>query len=127
MRRIASHYVYYRQLFRLSYIELGDDGQFVGIYPLNEEIAGTEFQDGILVPVACNNEKLLSEGFSISPGRISDLSRKEVLSEILGQACLSDGIEPGTPVRLFLLNSSSLTATELRTNHSCGNSHVERL
>lgn len=127
MRRIASHYVYYQQLFRLSYIELSDNGQFIGVYPLSEEIAGTEFRDGILIPVACSNKKNLSEGFPISSGRISDFSRKEVLSEMLGQACLSDGIEAGTPVRLFLLNISSLAATELRTDHSCGNSHVERL
>lgn len=98
MRRIASHYVYYRQLHRMSYVELTEGNLFSGVYPLEEEIAGTEFYDGILVPIASGNTKLLPEQ-----------------------------IEPGTPVRLFLLNAVTLTATELPTDNSRGNSHIERL
>ena len=35
----------------MHYIELDDNGAFHGVYPLNEEIAGTAFYDGVLVPV----------------------------------------------------------------------------
>ena len=35
----------------MHYIELDDNGVFHGVYPLNEEIAGTAFYDGVLVPV----------------------------------------------------------------------------
>lgn len=95
MRRVASHYVYYSQLHRMSYVELTDGNLFAGVYPLEEEIAGTEFYDGILVPVAYNNTKLLPEK-----------------------------IDPGTPVRLFLLNAVTQTATELPTDNSRSNSHI---
>lgn len=32
----------------MHYIELDDNGVFHGVYPLNEEIAGTAFYDGVL-------------------------------------------------------------------------------
>ena len=51
MRRIAAHYVWCKQVYRMHYIELDDNGAFHGVYPLNEEIAGTAFYDGVLVPV----------------------------------------------------------------------------
>ena len=50
MRRIASHYVYWKQLLRMHYVELDEKENLVGVFPLNGEIAGTEFYDGILVP-----------------------------------------------------------------------------
>ena len=46
MRRIASHYIYWRQFYRLHYVELNDNGVLAGIFPLEGEIAGTEFYDG---------------------------------------------------------------------------------
>ena len=49
MRRIASHYIYWRQFYRLHYVELNDNGVLAGIFPLEGEIAGTEFYDGILI------------------------------------------------------------------------------
>jgi hypothetical protein len=50
MRRIASHHIFWKQLYRLHYIELSDDGAFFGIYPLCEETFATEFYDGLLLP-----------------------------------------------------------------------------
>lgn len=50
MRRIASHYIYWRQFYRLHYVELNDNGVLAGIFPLEGEIAGTEFYDGHLDP-----------------------------------------------------------------------------
>ena len=44
MRRIAAHYVWCKQVYRMHYIELDDNGVFHGVYPLNEEIAGTAFK-----------------------------------------------------------------------------------
>ena len=35
----------------MHYIELDDNGAFHGVYPLNEEIAGTAFYDGVLEPL----------------------------------------------------------------------------
>lgn len=53
MRRIASHYIYWRQFYRLHYVELNDNGVLAGIFPLEGEIAGTEFYDGILNLFPC--------------------------------------------------------------------------
>jgi hypothetical protein len=50
MRRIASHHIFWKQLYYLHYIELSDDGAFSGIYPLDEETSATEFYDGLVLP-----------------------------------------------------------------------------
>ena len=62
MRRIASHYIYWRQFYRLHYVELNDNGVLAGIFPLEGEIAGTEFykrddrsrNDGLQKGTFCN-------------------------------------------------------------------------
>ncbi|MDH6303835.1 hypothetical protein M2459_000167 [Parabacteroides sp. PF5-5] len=51
MRRIAAHYIFWRQLYRMHYVELSDDHRLHGVFPLDGEIAGTEFYDGMLVVV----------------------------------------------------------------------------
>ncbi|MDR1160831.1 MAG: hypothetical protein LBK45_00680 [Tannerellaceae bacterium] len=51
MRRIAAHSIYWRRFYQMSYIELTDEGLFRGVFPLEGEIAGTEFYDGLLIPV----------------------------------------------------------------------------
>ena len=51
MRRIASHYIYWRQFYRMHYVELDESGILTGVFPLEGEIAGTEFYDGILILV----------------------------------------------------------------------------
>ena len=57
MRRVASHYVYWNGLFRMHYVELDDEGCLAGVYPLEGEIAGTEFYDGVLFPVVDAGEE----------------------------------------------------------------------
>ena len=39
MRRIASHYIYWRQFYRMHYVELDDSGILTGVFPLEGEIA----------------------------------------------------------------------------------------
>lgn len=50
MRRIAAHYVYWKELLPLHYVELDEHGLLIGIFPLTEEIGGTEFWDGVIFP-----------------------------------------------------------------------------
>ncbi len=38
MRRIASYYIYWRQFYRLHYVELNDNGVLAGIFPLEEAV-----------------------------------------------------------------------------------------
>ena len=70
MRRIAAHYVWCKQVYRMHYIELDDNGAFHGVYPLNEEIAGTAFYDGVLVPV-------LSSEPAIGFKQVAGVNRKD--------------------------------------------------
>lgn len=111
MRRIASHYLYWRQLYRMYYIELDDNGTFVHIRPLDEEIAGTEFYDGtlLLFPV---DTKLSFTDFIMCRDRWMKLS---------------DTLEPGVPVQVFRLSGITLTTTELGTDHGCRDGNIERL
>jgi hypothetical protein len=60
MRRIAAHYIYWKELLPLHYIELDDNDLFVGVYPLCEEIAGTVFKDGIIFPTLDTADKIKS-------------------------------------------------------------------
>lgn len=49
MRRIASHYILYQHCYRLHYVELDERNVVVSLRPLQEEISGTAFYDGILL------------------------------------------------------------------------------
>lgn len=56
MRRIAAHYIYWKELLPLHYIELDENDLFVGVFPLREEIERTEFRDGIVYPVLVDDQ-----------------------------------------------------------------------
>ena len=87
----------------MHYIELDDNGAFHGVYPLNEEIAGTAFYDGVLVPVLSSEPAI---GF------------KQVLTE---------KITPGCSVHIYRLSGIPLASAKLGTDHSCSDGHIERL
>ena len=127
MRRVASHYIYWRRLYRMHYIELDDQGVFAGIFPLEQEIAGTEFYDGILIPVAGSSEFLHCNAIQIPPLCNSNSTAVEAVLHKLEELCVSGGVEPGKPVRLLLLSGISLTASEFGANDGCCNGHIQRL
>lgn len=58
MRKIAAHYVYWKKLLPLHYVELDKHNLLIGVFPLTEEIAGTEFWDGFIYPalVDCSSK-----------------------------------------------------------------------
>ncbi|SEG19319.1 hypothetical protein SAMN05444001_11937 [Parabacteroides chinchillae] len=124
MRRIASHYIYCHQVYKMHYLELTDEGLYMGLYPLTEEIAGTEFYDGILVPVSSQEKQIYSDLISIPFGRNSNFSRKEFIFSYLDLIKVSLQVEKERPVRLVLLNGSPLTATELCTNNSGSDCYI---
>ena len=47
MRRIASHYIYWRQFYRLHYVELNDNGVLAGIFPLEALLSKENILDMI--------------------------------------------------------------------------------
>ena len=56
----------------MHYIELDDNGAFHGVYPLNEEIAGTAFYDGVLGSWPALTEKI-TPGCSVHIYRLSGI------------------------------------------------------
>lgn len=84
MRRIAAHYIYWKKLLPLHYIEQDDSGRFCGIFPLNEEIAGTEFWDGVVYPL---------------PAGCLTTNAPETLESLQGSG-ITDSVEIGTEVVL---------------------------
>ena len=88
MRRIAAHYVYYRQLHPLSYIELDDEGSFNGISSLDGEVSGTEFYDGLLVPLK-------------DPERVNELATGQDVIQQLRHVALTDDVSLGDKVYIY--------------------------
>lgn len=108
MKRFAAHYIWYKQVHKMSYIELDDSGLFRGVYPLEGEIAGTAFYDGILLPVVSSE---------------SSLSCERAIAE---WKSLTGAVSEGSPVWIYRLSGIPLAAAELGAYNGGGNGHVER-
>lgn len=122
MRRIASHYVYWKQFYRMHYVELDDRGALTGVFPLEGEIAGTEFYGGILIPIpvpALDAGSRKQDVFDLLPG--------ETLADALKRKGFTDVPEAGLPVCLLLLSGVSLAAAKLGTDNGCCNGYIQRL
>lgn len=50
MRRIAAHQVYWKTCLPLHVIEVDEQNRLCRVFPLTDEIAGTEFWDGVIYP-----------------------------------------------------------------------------
>lgn len=109
MRRIASHYIYWRKWYRMHYLELDAEGCLVGIYPLVQEIAATEFYDGTLLPLPID---------AVFPG--------EGGFELARWLSVADRVVEGMPVSVYRLTHFSPTS-ELGADNSGGNCHIQRL
>lgn len=111
----------------MHYVELDDAGCLVGLFPLDGEQAGTEFYDGIVLPVLSGIEHNVACPFEIpwaSSGQ-SPISI-DLLSDALANVELPDWTEIGMPTDLLLL-SVPLAATKLGANNGCRNGHIKRL
>jgi hypothetical protein len=87
MRKIASHHIFWKQLYHLHYIELSNDGAFLGLHPLQEETAATEFYDGLLVVVPAGT--LLSHPFTW---------------EQIRQSRITENVSTGDKIRLYRIH-----------------------
>ena len=54
MKRFAAHYIFLgkENIFKQHYLELDENNLVRGVFPLEKEIAGTVFHNGILFPVS---------------------------------------------------------------------------
>lgn len=109
MRRIASHYVYWQRWYCLHYVELDAAGCLVGVFPLEQETACTEFYDGALTIVPAETDYPPSGNFSVEWLDVSRL------------------VKVSSPVKVYRLNGVSPATAELGADHSRGDCHVERL
>lgn len=109
MKRFAAHFVWYKQVYRMHYIELDDEGIFRGIYPLEEEIAGTAFYDGVLLPLLSMEPVA---GFSEIVDAWPDLTGKVI---------------PGSLAHVYRLGGIPLASAKLGTDHGCSDGYIERL
>lgn len=129
MQRIAAHYIYCSRVYRMHYLEVDDRGCLQGIYPLEEEIAGTAFYAGILIPVPVNENYASAEAFVYSVVKNPTLCKgsKESVFKAFAESRITEDITPGTPVRLFLFHGISLTTPELGADNRSGNGYIQRL
>ena len=142
MRRVASHYIYWKQFYRMHYAELDDRGVLAGVFPLEEEIAGTEFYDGILIPGPAldagsqENRQFHRSSYLGSPFAIPRGARERVALSLLPGETLADALqrqgfpnvaEVGSPACLLLLSGISLAAAKLGADDGRRNGYIQRL
>ena len=126
MQRTAAHYIYAQhKIWRMHYVETDDAGQFTGIYPLEEEIAGTAFYDGLLVVVPQASEWFNRTSFSIPATSTGDSTVACVAREL--NRLLPAQLSAGETVSLYLLNRMHFSAPELGTDNCSCNGHIQRL
>ena len=109
----------------MHYVETDDAGQFTGIYPLEEEIAGTAFYNGLLVVVPQASEWFNRTVFSI-PVTSTDDSPVACVGQEL-KRLLPAQLSAGETVTLYLLNRMHFSTPELGTNNCSCNGHIQRL
>lgn len=126
MRRIASHYVYWKQLLRMHYVELDEKENLVGVFPLNGEIAGTEFYDGILVPTLAEGEKMDRQEIEFSWAGNKNSLGIEFLTAALQKLNLPKPAEKGLPTQVLLV-TLPLTSAKLSADNSRCNGYIKRL
>lgn len=132
MRRLASHFIYCGGIRRMSYLELDEEDRFRGIYPLREEIAGTAFYDGILIPLLADKSLLPFEKRLLSLAGNSVFVTKAQVFDFLAATGLTDPVKTGMPVTVYLLGGISLTgdlqtAAKFRTDDGRCHSYIQRL
>lgn len=123
MSRWAAHFVIVGEtIYRMNCLEMASSGDLQEIFPLTEEIAGTSFLDGVLLAVTASSvltEKEISQllwrkKISEYPMLLSYLQQQSFVAPTLGEK-----------IRLFHIQLHPLTASELSTNNSRSNRHIE--
>lgn len=123
MSRWAAHFVIVGEtIYRMHCLEIASSGDLQEIFPLTEEIAGTSFLDGVLLAVTASSvltEKEISQllwrkKISEYPMLLSYLRQQSFVAPALGEK-----------IRLFHIQLHPLTASELSTNNSRSNCHIE--
>ena len=113
MKRFAAHYFVLgkESIYRQHYLELDEDKLVKGVSPLEKEIAGTVFYNGILFPV--------SLALKLQPAEILDALRalsQQHPDDSVFQILQYSGFlceDPGIPVQIFQLDGVDLVSLKL--------------
>lgn len=123
MSRWAAHFVIVGEtIYRMHCLETASSGDLQEIFPLTEEIAGTSFLDGVLLAVTASSvltakeisQLLWRKKISEYPMLLSYLQQQSFATPALGEK-----------LRLFHIQLHPFTASELSTNNSRSNCHIE--
>lgn len=94
----------------MHYLVLDAEGRFAGVYPLDQEIANTEFYDGTLIPIPADTTFPAGEKFE-SARWISE----------------ADKVMDGIPVSIYRLIHFTPATSELGADNSSSDCHIQRL
>ncbi len=127
MRRIAAHFIFWKKMYRMHFLELDDCGRLLSITPLREEMAGTEFYSGLLVPVVSPPDFFSLHTFSFPYQDRQPESPVDFLEQEMVSRHISEGTELRQPVTVFRLHGLALSPSELCADNGCCNGYIERL
>lgn len=127
VKRFAANYIACRSVDRLHYVEVTSGSVLNGVFPLEKELAGTSFLNGVIwvVPAALGWEVAdVWSRLTAIRQHMPDASVPEMLKVLISSEQL---VAEGEPVSLFLIRGIRLSAAEFGANNSGGNRYVERL
>lgn len=127
VKRFAANYIACRSVDRLHYVEVTSGSVLNGVFPLEKELAGTSFLNGVIwvVPAALGWEVAdVWSRLTAIHQQMPDASVPEMLKVLISSEQL---VAEGEPVSLFLIRGIRLSAAEFGANNSGSNRYVERL
>ena len=127
VKRFAANYIACQSVERLHYVEVTSGSVLNGVFPLEKELAGTSFLNGVIwvVPAALAWEVAdVWSRLTAIHQQMPDASVPEMLKVLISSEQL---VAEGEPVSLFLIRGIRLSAAEFGANNSGGNRYVERL
>ena len=127
VKRFAANYIACQSVDRLHYVEVTSGSVLNGVFPLEKELAGTSFLNGVIwvVPAALGWEVAdVWSRLTAFHQQMPDASVPEMLKVLISSEQL---VAEGEPVSLFLIRGIRLSAAEFGANNSGGNRYVERL
>lgn len=135
VKRFAANYIACQSVDRLHYVEVTSGSVLNGVFPLEKELAGTSFLNGVIwvVPAALGWEVAdVWSRLTAIHQQMPDASVPEMLKVLIGSPVETSSTYPavpevGEPVSLFLIRGIRLSAAEFGTDNSGGNRYVERL
>ena len=155
VKRFAANYIACQSVDRLHYVEVTSGSVLNGVFPLEKELAGTSFLNGVIwvVPAALGWEVAdVWSRLTAIHQQMPDASVPEMLkvlidtlavptvgelpafleSSILDQDVINNEQATYLPVQgksvsLFLIRGIRLSAAEFGADNSSGNRYVERL